>query len=136
MMQGKKNTLDKLKTELDNSKKEALGHRELDEELKTLKEQIGEMQFDPVLHNGYRVKQELEPDLISFQENVKWCEHFVVFYPSWWATMPALLKGLFDRNSAISMNGAEVESALGDGYLYARITEGASSDALRVGVVQ
>ncbi|OGG57318.1 hypothetical protein A2853_02245 [Candidatus Kaiserbacteria bacterium RIFCSPHIGHO2_01_FULL_55_17] len=58
---------------------------------------IGEMQFDLVLHKGYRERQELEPDLVKFQENVQWADHFVVIYPVWWVGMPAPLKGLFDR---------------------------------------
>lgn len=58
---------------------------------------IGEMRFDPVLHKGYRVTQELEPDLVRFQELMHWADHFVVTYPVWWVSMPAILKGLFDR---------------------------------------
>jgi NAD(P)H dehydrogenase (quinone) len=58
---------------------------------------IGEMQFDPVLHHGYRVRQELEPDLLRFQQLITAADHFVIIHPVWWVGMPASLKGLFDR---------------------------------------
>ncbi len=58
---------------------------------------IGEMEFDPVLHHGYRIRQTLEPDLARFQQLITAADHFVVIYPVWWVGMPALMKGLFDR---------------------------------------
>lgn len=61
------------------------------------RQNIEEMQFDPVLHHGYKVIQELEPDLKAMQENIRWADHTVIVYPNWWCSMPAKLKGMFDR---------------------------------------
>lgn len=58
---------------------------------------INELSFDPNLHFGYRKRTELEPDLLESIEKIKWAQHLVFFYPVWWGSVPALLKGFLDR---------------------------------------
>ncbi len=58
---------------------------------------LGDMNFDPILHKGYKVIQELEQDLLDSQANIRWSDHWVIIHPLWWGAAPALLKGYFDR---------------------------------------
>lgn len=58
---------------------------------------LGKLHFDPILHNGYNEIQALEPDLLNAQNMIEAANHLVFVYPSWWGSMPALLKGFFDR---------------------------------------
>ena len=58
---------------------------------------VSDLRFDPVLHAGYRQTQELEEDLTRSQSFIKWADHIVFVCPTWWGTMPALLKGFIDR---------------------------------------
>jgi putative NADPH-quinone reductase len=58
---------------------------------------LADLEFNPILTNGYRKRTELEPDLLMMQEEIKNADHLVLVYPTWWATYPALLKGFIDR---------------------------------------
>lgn len=58
---------------------------------------LGKLKFDPILRDGYNTIQALEPDLVAAQESIAWAEHIVFVYPIWWGSIPAILKGFFDR---------------------------------------
>ena len=56
-----------------------------------------DLEFNPILTNGYRLVSDLEPDLLKIQQDILQADHLVLVYPNWWATFPALLKGFIDR---------------------------------------
>ncbi len=58
---------------------------------------VHDLDFDPVLREGYRGLQPLEPGLVTAQSDITWADHLVWVYPIWWGAMPALLKGFIDR---------------------------------------
>jgi len=41
--------------------------------------------------------QATEPDIDRARQLLCWAEHIVFVYPTWWGTMPSLLKGFLDR---------------------------------------
>jgi putative NADPH-quinone reductase len=58
---------------------------------------LRDLQFDPILHEGYTTPQALEPDLVHAQALITAARHVTLVYPSWWGAAPALLKGFIDR---------------------------------------
>jgi putative NADPH-quinone reductase len=58
---------------------------------------LAEIQFDPILRFGYNKRMTWEPDLVEAWQKIEWSDHLVFVFPLWWGTMPAILKGFFDR---------------------------------------
>ncbi|SFS40014.1 NAD(P)H-dependent oxidoreductase [Halostagnicola kamekurae] len=58
---------------------------------------VADLEFDPDVHVESPSDQPLEADLADAQRRIEWADHLALVYPNWWATMPARLKGFFDR---------------------------------------
>jgi putative NADPH-quinone reductase len=58
---------------------------------------LADMRFDPILHEGFRNKQALEPDLLAAYDALATCDHLVLVFPLWCGDMPALMKGFIER---------------------------------------
>lgn len=58
---------------------------------------LRDLDFDPSLRFGYRRRMELEPDLVEAKRALAQADTVIVFTPLWWGSVPALLKGFFDR---------------------------------------
>jgi putative NADPH-quinone reductase len=58
---------------------------------------LSQTSFDPILREGYRREQTLEPALARAYAALAACDHLVIVFPLWCGDMPALLKGFIER---------------------------------------
>ena len=58
---------------------------------------LAKMKFDPILREGYRREQPLEPDLAAARGAIGAADHLVFIFPLWCGDLPALLKGFIER---------------------------------------
>lgn len=54
------------------------------------------MDFEPAFES-YRKNPPLEPDLLTWQENIAWADHIFIVHPYWWAAMPTKAKAVLER---------------------------------------
>jgi putative NADPH-quinone reductase/1,4-dihydroxy-2-naphthoate octaprenyltransferase len=58
---------------------------------------IADMRFEPNVLSPSPTDQHTEPSVEDAMCMVAWADHIVFVFPTWWGTMPALLKGFLDR---------------------------------------
>lgn len=86
---------------------------------------LSEMQFDATRFIADGVDRGLapegmEPDLAAAQHDLLWSDHIAVFFPIWWTTAPALLKGFFDRALTSGFAYSYSEKGIPEGLLAGR----------------
>jgi 1,4-dihydroxy-2-naphthoate polyprenyltransferase len=82
---------------------------------------LANLDFDPILRTASPRGQPLEPDLAAAAESIRWAERLVLFFPTWWGSMPALLKGFLDRVLLPGEAFEEIEGGTGiEGQLAGR----------------
>jgi NAD(P)H dehydrogenase (quinone) len=81
---------------------------------------LRDLDFDPNLRYGYRERMTLEPDLVEAKQALQSADTVVIATPLWWGSVPALLKGFFDRALLPQQEYRYTKLGLVDGLLPAR----------------
>ncbi|MFB7249822.1 NAD(P)H-dependent oxidoreductase [Microbacterium sp. NPDC056234] len=81
---------------------------------------LRDLDFDPHLRFGYRERMPLEPDLVDAKRALRDAETVVVATPLWWGSVPAVLKGFFDRALLPQQEYRYTKLGLPEGLLTAR----------------
>jgi putative NADPH-quinone reductase len=77
-------------------------------------------------------------DLTHHFDNLRWCDHLVLVYPTWWSGQPAMLKGWIDRVWAYGVaferpaGAARITSLLGNIRTVTAITVHGSSKFVNI----
>lgn len=58
---------------------------------------LRELSFSRDVDRREMREQPTEPDIALARRLIEWAQHLVFVYPTWWGTMPSLLKGFLDR---------------------------------------
>ena len=81
---------------------------------------LRDLDFDPHLRFGYQERMTLEPDLIEAKRALHQADTIVVATPLWWGSIPAVLKGFFDRALLPQQEYRYTKLGLPEGLLSAR----------------
>ncbi len=85
---------------------------------------VARLDFDVHVRYPSPNQQICEPDVARARELIAWAGHVVFVYPTWWGTMPALLKGFLDRVLVPGFAFEETE----DPAVWKRLLEGRSAE--------
>ncbi|MBD1382296.1 NAD(P)H-dependent oxidoreductase [Metabacillus arenae] len=95
-------------------------------------------QFNPILKNDYYnsfAPTDMPDELIAEQAEITWADNLVFIFPTWWAGMPAILKGYFDRvftnGFAFRMSDNKMEGLLKNKKAVILQTTGLSAESMK-----
>ena len=71
-----------------------------------------------VIHHSPKKQLTEDVDIPKAQELISWANHIVFIYPTWWGTVPALLKGFIDRSFTEGFAFQEIEGGTGYAPLF------------------
>ena len=75
--------------------------------------QISKLAFNANVTTEQTWQQCVEPDIENARLLIAWASHVVFIYPTWWGTMPALLKGFIDRVFVAGFAFEEIDGGTG-----------------------
>lgn len=74
---------------------------------------LASLSFNPHVITSSPNRQAPEPELEEAKQLLNWANHIVFVFPTWWGTMPAVLKGFIDRVFTSGFAFEETEGGTG-----------------------